>query len=225
MPVISFATSKGGAGKTSSSIILGTTLCEGADVVLVDADPAARLIRWSKRAPLPPRLSVLQSRGEKHIQDEIAEARARAAFVIVDLEGTASRLNAFVVAESDLVVVPMGDEQQDADDAIETLAMLRQEGRALRRDIPAAVLFCRTKAAVKSRLERAINEQIRGGVTSYSVELKTRTAFSALHNVGGTLRDMDPTDVSGVSKAIENAQAFAAETIDLLEGVRNAEPA
>ena len=42
MPVISFATSKGGAGKTTSTIVLGTELAEATDVIIIDADPAKR---------------------------------------------------------------------------------------------------------------------------------------------------------------------------------------
>lgn len=44
MRVISFASSKGGGGKTTSAIILGTELAEGASVIMIDADPAQRLL-------------------------------------------------------------------------------------------------------------------------------------------------------------------------------------
>ncbi len=225
MPVISFASSKGGAGKTTSAIILATELAEGASVVLIDADPAARLVRWSNLAPLPPRLAVIRSGGERMIQDEVAQARARAAFVVIDLEGSASRLASFAIAESDLVIVPTGDEQQDADEAIETLAQIAREGRARRRPIPAVVLFARTNAAVKSKLEKHINNQLRAATRALATELHRRTAFSSLHNAGGGLRGLDPLEVSGIDKAIDNAQAFAAEVVDILEEARHAEVA
>ena len=224
MPVISFASSKGGAGKTTSAIVLATELAEGTDVILIDADPAGRLMRWSSLAPLPTRLRVIASGGERGIQDEIARAAAEAAFVIIDLEGSASRLSSFAIAESDLVIVPTGDEQQDADEAVETLAQISMEGRARRRKIPAAVLFARTNAAVKSKLERHINAELRAGATVFSTELHRRTAFSSLHNAGGGLRQLDPTEVSGIDRAIDNAQAFVAEVIDMLE-VQNAKVA
>jgi chromosome partitioning protein len=217
MPVISFASSKGGAGKTTSAIVLATELAEGTDVAVIDADPATRLLRWSRLAPLPPRLTVIGSAGERAIQDEIARAAARAAFVIVDLEGAASRLTSFAIAESDLVIVPTGDEQQDADEAVETLAQIAMEGRARRRPVPAAVLFARTNAAVKSKLERHINAQLRGATRVMETELHRRTAFSSLHNAGGGLRALDPAEVGGIDKAIANAQSFAAEVIDMLE--------
>lgn len=220
MPVISFATSKGGAGKTTSAIVLATTFSAGASVVLIDADPAGRVMSWSRRAVMPSRLTVIQSQGERHIQDEIDRARSSSTFVIVDLEGAATRVNAYAMAESDLVIIPMGDEQQDADAAIETLAQVAQEGRALRRQIPAAVLFCRTKAAIKSRLARTLNQQMRGAVMAFQHELNDRTAFSSLHNLGGSLADMNPTDVGGLDRAIQNANSFASEVVDILEKIQ-----
>ena len=108
MPVISFATSKGGAGKTTSAIVLGTEFAEATDVILIDADPAKRLTRWSTLARLPSRLQVVTSAGERTIQDEIAKAQRQATFVLIDLEGSASRLTSFAIAESDLVIIPSG---------------------------------------------------------------------------------------------------------------------
>ncbi|MCK9506622.1 MAG: ParA family protein [Porticoccaceae bacterium] len=225
MPVISFATSKGGAGKTTSAIILGTELAEVTDVIIIDADPAKRLTRWSTLAPLPPRLRVLTSSGERTIQDEIAAAQDQATFVLIDLEGSASRLTSFAIAESDLVIIPAGQEQQDADAAIDTLAEIAMEGRARRRSIPAAILFARTSAAVKSKLEKHIHQELTKVGRVMETELHRRTAFSSLHNAGGGLRQLDPTDVNGIDKALVNAHAYASEIIDLLEEARNAQTA
>ena len=225
MPVISFATSKGGAGKTTSAIVLGTELAEGTHVIMIDADPAKRLTRWSTLAALPSSLSVITSQGERFIQNEISEAQSKATFVLIDLEGSASRLTSFAIAESDLVIIPSGEEQQDADAAIETLAEIEMEGRARRRAIPAAILFARTSAAVKSKLEKHIHAELKKVGRVMSTELHRRTAFSSLHNAGGGLRQLDPTDVNGIDKALINAQAFASEIIDILEEARHAETA
>ena len=170
----------------------------------------------------PENIEVVTSQGERAIQDEIAAAQSRATFVLIDLEGSASRLTSFAVSESDLVIVPTGDEQQDADEAIETLAQIAMEGRARRRSIPAAILFARTNAAVKSKLEKHINSELRGATRAFETELHRRTAFSSLHNAGGGLRQLDAREVNGIDKAIANAQAFAAEVVDMLEETRRA---
>lgn len=211
MTVITFASAKGGAGKTTSAIILATTLCRDHRVCLIDADPAKRLAGWSEKGPLPRRLTLKVSRGERSIHQEIDEAKENADFVIIDLEGAATRLNAFAMGESDLVIIPMGDEQQDAEGAIETLQELALEGRNMRREIPVRILFARTKAAVKSRLERSLNAQVRDKIGAFKMELHSRTAFSALHNYGGSLYQMDPNEVTGVAKAIANAELFVEE--------------
>lgn len=222
MPVIAFASSKGGAGKTTACIVLGTELAEGASVTMIDADPAARLAKWSGLAPLPEQLTVITSRGEKAILTEIEEAASQSAFVLVDLEGTASRLTSFAMSASDLVIVPTGEEQQDADAAIDTLAEVRMEAKARRSEIPAVILLTRTAASVKSRLERHIGNELRNAGRVLETELHRRTAYSSLHNAGGGLRTLDRTDVNGVDKAIDNAARYADEVISILEEQQNA---
>lgn len=211
MHVITFASSKGGAGKTTSAIILATTLARSQRVLLIDADPAKRLLSWSQKAPLPENLTVIASGGERHIHDEIDKGKAEFDFTIVDLEGAATRLNAYAMGESSLVIIPMGDEQPDAEGAIETLSQLALEARTLRREIPVRILFVRTQAAVKSRLEKSLNKQVRDKIGSFSTELHRRTAYSSLHSFGGTLPDLPTDEVSGVQKAIMNADLFVEE--------------
>ncbi|MBW6419333.1 ParA family protein [Celeribacter sp. PS-C1] len=218
MPIISFCSPKGGAGKTTSAIVLATTLSQGATVEVIDADPAARACAWAQRGNVPENMTIRTSRGERHIQDEIAEAAARVDVVIVDLEGAATNLNSMVLAESDLVVVPAGDEQQDVDAAVDALAQIALLERSLRREIRSAVLFGRTKAAVKARNARDLNGLMRANVETFSVELHDRTAFSSLHSLGGSLYDMSPKEVGGLPRAIANAEAFAAEIIERLGG-------
>ncbi|OOY22478.1 chromosome partitioning protein ParA [Thioclava sediminum] len=221
MPVISMANSKGGSGKSTSALVLACELARGADVVLIDADPRRPLSAWSTLAPPPERLDVVSSAGERAIQDEIDEAASRVPFVVVDLEGTASRLASYAMAESDLVLIPTQEQYQDAQAAVDTLAELKRAGRAARREIPSAILLTRTRAAVKPRTARHVAEQLRGlpGTRVLNVELVERDAFSALFASGGSLHSLDPRDVRGIEKAIENAEAYAGEVVKILREV------
>lgn len=225
MTTITFASSKGGAGKTTSAIILAITLSQRNRVCVIDADPAQRLMAWAKKASLPKELDVKSCTSERFIHDAISQANQEFDFVILDLEGAATRLNAFAMGESDLVIIPMGDEQPDAEGAIETLAQVKLESRALRREIPVRILFARTQAAVKSRLAKSLNTQIRDKVGSFDIELHNRTAYSSLHNYGGTLHDLDREEVSGVEKAMANADLFGEEVRELLSWIKKPERA
>jgi chromosome partitioning protein len=47
MPVIVFASPKGGAGKTTAAVVLGSEVArKEAKVVVIDADPRKRITRW-----------------------------------------------------------------------------------------------------------------------------------------------------------------------------------
>lgn len=218
MPVISFANSKGGSGKSTSALVIACELAEAADVILIDADPRRPLAAWAQLSDPPGRLRVISSGGERTIQDEIDEAAAEVPFVLVDLEGMASQLATFAMSASDLVIVPAQEQHQDAQAAIDTLGAVKRAGRAARREIPAAVLLTRTRAAVKSRTARHIGEQLRGlkGVHVIGSELVERDAFAALFSSGGGLRQLDPREVNGIDKAIVNASAISEEIIAIL---------
>jgi chromosome partitioning protein len=71
---------------------------------------------------------------------------------------------------------------------------------------------------VKSKLEKHISNELHKAGRVFETELHRRTAFSSLHNAGGGLRQLNPEEVSGIDKAILNAQAFAAEVVEILEG-------
>jgi len=160
----------------------------------------------------------VSSGGEKTIQDEIEDAAAEAPFVLIDLEGMASQLATFAMTASDLVIVPAQEQHQDAQAALDTLGAVKRAGRAARREIPAAVLLTRTRAAVKSRTARHIGDQLRRleGVHVIEPELVERDAYAALFSSGGGLRQLDPREVNGIEKAILNANAISKEIIAIL---------
>lgn len=218
MAVISFANSKGGSGKTTSALVLACELAEVADVVVIDADPRRPIAAWAERPGKPARLSVIRSGGERSILEEIEQEAARVPFVIIDLEGTASRLASYAISQSDLVIVPTQEQHQDAEAAIETLKEIRRDAKSVRRDIPSAVLFTRARVVAKSRTARHISKQMRelDGVRVLDTELVERDAFASIFSAGGGVRQLDPAEVNGIEKAVENAAAYASEVISIL---------
>jgi chromosome partitioning protein len=220
MPTIVFASPKGGAGKSTSAVILATQLAlKGAPVTIIDADPNKPVSQWAKRAGRPENITVVADVSENTIIDEVEAAAQKTPFVIVDLEGTASRTVAYAISRADLVIIPTQGSQLDAAEATKAVALIRQQEKAFRMKIPYAMLYTRTSGALRPRTLQHIQEEFRKyGMQAFGVHLHEREAYKALFSFGGTLEGLDRRHVSNVDGAIINARAFAGEVIALLRG-------
>jgi len=222
MPVIAFANSKGGSGKTTSALLLACELAETTNVTIIDADPRHPISKWAapkadKTKP-PKRLTTLQNDSENTIIDEIEEAATRDPFVIIDLEGVASKKNAFAISQADLVIIPMKEQQQDAEAALDVIKELVNLSKMSGKKIPFAILFTQTKVIAKSRTSRFIANQYRDNpnIDCFNVEINERDAFAAIYTMGGSIRTLNTKLTNGTDRATENIQAFTAEVINKL---------
>jgi chromosome partitioning protein len=224
VPVIAFANPKGGAGKTTAALLLASELAgRGAGVVIVDADPERWISQWGRLPGRPDSLRIVEGVAEDEIVDVIADEAARAQFVIVDLEGTASLMVAGAVGMSDLVVIPTQGGSMDAKGAAKMIRLIRNQERMTRRPIPHAVLMTRISAAVTSRAARNVRGQLdAAGIPVFATGIVERAAFRDIFDYGGLLADL-PGEVSNLGRARDNAAAFAAEVLDRLrQGARAA---
>lgn len=219
MPVISFANPKGGAGKTTSALLLASELAaKGATVVIVDADPEKWISQWGALPGRPDSISVVSDVTEDSVVDVIDQAAAEAQFVIVDLEGTASLMVANAIGMSDLVIIPTQGASMDAKGAVKTLRLIRNQARLANREIGHAVLLTRTSAAVESRSLKNIRDQLdSAGVDVFTTSIVERAAYRDLLDFGGLLSDLNPAKVSNIDKAVQNAREFMAEVVAKLK--------
>lgn len=221
MPIVAFANSKGGAGKSTSAVILATELAlKGAAVTVLDADPNKPVSEWAGREGRPENLTVIADISEKTIIDEIEAAAQKTPFVIVDLEGTASMMVAYAISRADLVIIPMQGSQLDAKEAAKTIRLIKQQERAFTKRIPYAVLFTRTSSAIRPRTLQHIQDEFRKhGIRCFQTQVHEREAYRALFSFGGTLESLNRGHVSNLDSAVGNARAFAAEAISMLREV------
>jgi chromosome partitioning protein len=217
MPVVTVASPKGGAGKSTASVILGTELAHaGAEVVILDCDPNRSVTLWAGRAPLPPRILVKADIGESEIVRTIKQQDEDGRIVIVDLEGVASRLVSRAISQADLVLTPMRATTLDATIGVRALALVAEEEEALGRSIRHAIVFTMTRA-IKSKQHIAIETSLVGqGVDVITPPLMERAAFSALFEFGGDLRTMP--EQGRMEPAAENAARFAQAVYQRLSG-------
>lgn len=225
MPTIVFASPKGGAGKSTSAVILASELAhKSAGVVIIDADPNRPVTAWARRPGRPETLEVIADVTEETVIDAIEAAAAHVPFVVVDLEGTASMTVAYAISRADLVIIPSQGSQLDAAEAAKAVRLIRQQERAFARRIPHAVLFTRTSAAIRPRtLQHIRGEFAAHGVPILETQMHEREAYRAVFSFGGTLADLNAAQVGGLEGAIRNAQAFAAEVVALLRQVQTRE--
>jgi chromosome partitioning protein len=218
MPTIVFISPKGGVGKTTSSLTLGTQLAKhGAAVTMVDADPNRPLRKWGSGPHLPENMTIVSDVDEESILDVIDGAATKSPFVIVDLEGTADKIALLAVSQANLVIIPMQPSELDADQASRALRVVVQQERMSGKKVPHAVLFTRTSSAIRTRTMTHIVNSLRdAGVPMFNAELNEREAFRGMFSFSMPLEKLDPSDVANVSKAIANAEEFMHEVLERL---------
>src|ERR1700761_3319670 len=200
MPTIVFASPKGGVGKSTAAVLLANELAtHGGSVTLIDADPNRPLSQWATRPGKPEKLTVIATTAEDSIIDTIEKAALKTTFVIVDLEGTASMMVGYAMSRADLVIIPTQGSHLDASEAAKAIKLVKGQERAFSRSIPFAILFTRTSAAIRPRTLQGIeNEFAENEVPMFGAQIHEREAYRAIFAFGGTLADLEPSQVSNL---------------------------
>ncbi len=223
MPIISIANPKGGTGKSTTALILGTVLsAAGSSVHILDCDPNRAIADWAGLSKNPLTVSVTQ--GHDSVIDEIDASAARHAFTIIDLEGTADAIVTNSLGVSDFVIVPMQESALDSRQGARAIKLTRNAERVSRRKIPSSVVMTRTSAAVLSRDFRQITQELRAaGVPIFPTTLVNRAAFRAMFIHRLALDELDPDKVSGLEAARSNALAFAQDVVNWIRSTKETE--
>lgn len=230
MPVITAASTKGGVGKTTTSLLLALELAEaGADVTLIDADPNLPITAWAAKPGKPDLIQVRSDPTEKTIIKTIEAASAESTFAIVDLEGTANIRVKYAVSRSDLVIVCAGASYVDAREAVKTLEAIAEVEESFRVKVPYRVLATRAPAAIRAADDEAVLEDFAAhGIPMFKTRIIDRVAYRSLFSYGGTLSGLEAriaatgdarrrkTGFGNIKAAQENARAFAQEVLDVL---------
>ena len=224
MPTIVLTSPKGGAGKSTTAVILATELARMEypvtvlDCDLVSAEKSAMKI-WASVGAIPPGITLRHGVTEQDVIREIMEAEGKGHIVLVDLGGAASLLATRAISQADLVLVPIRPSPLDAASAELIVHMIYLEEQTLRRQITWAAVLTAT-SQIKSAQHKAIIADLKAAeATVIEPELMQRGAFQNffVKGQGGDLHTMTPTATH--EKAIENAQAFTRSVLTLLAKV------
>ena len=214
MPKIAFVSPKGGAGKTTSTFLLSTALAKLYDVTVIDADPNHPIQTWATGGNTPPRLSIVSDANEDTIIERIEDAASKTPFVVVDLEGTASKIVIYAIWQADFVIIPTQGSQLDANEASRAIRVVIQSEKMTGRAKPYAVLLTRTSPLIRTRgLAHIQNGLIGAGIPVLETELNERDAFKAIFSFQQTLDGLNATEVPNLDKAKTNVEQFARELL------------
>jgi chromosome partitioning protein len=215
MPVITFANTKGGAGKTTAVLLLATELAEqGYRVTILDADPQYWITRWHALSPANERLNVVSYVTSNNIERHIAEYRATTDYFVIDLPGAQSPMIARAIGFSDHVLIPIQGCAMDAQGGANVLELLRflEEKANLR--VPHSVVLTRVNSMVTTRALLAVKMLLaERNVDVLNTPIIERAAFRDIFDLGGTLYTMDEGRISNLDKAQQNARLFALEML------------
>ena len=227
MPTIAFVSPKGGAGKTTSAFLLSTALAKLYDVTVIDADPNHPIKTWASGGKTPPRLTIVSDVDEDTIIERVEDAAAKTTFVVVDLEGTASKIVVYAISQADFVIIPTQGSQLDANEASRAIRVVLQSAKMTGKTKPYAVLLTRTSPAMRTRgLAHIQNGLIGAGIPVLQTELNERDAFKAIFAFQQTLDGLSAADVPNLDKAKINVWEFVQEVVEHLkaeEGSRREE--
>jgi chromosome partitioning protein len=221
MAVVVAANTKGGSGKSTSSLVLGTTLARmGASVRIVDADPQKTLVRWSTGQSKYRDIVTSPTPGTD-LSDLIDQVSAEYQFVIIDVQGSANQELAAAMSRADLVTIPMRAKTADAEVAANAIGLLNSQQKLFRRSIPHGVVFIATNPLITTKEERHIRESVKQlSIPCFQTSLHERTAFSHIFRFKVAIDELSSRETNGLDAAMENADNYANEIIAALRKAR-----
>ncbi|MCA1967484.1 MAG: ParA family protein [Rhizobium sp.] len=217
MPVLTFANTKGGAGKTTAVLILASELAgRGHRVTILDADPRGWISRWHAIAGASSLISVAPV-SEETIEAATAKAKKRGGYILIDLPSSHDALLAKAVGLADHVLIPVQGCAMDAHGGAEVLELLKELDESCGVRIPHSVVLTRVNAAVTTRALQAAKDFLAArGIATLSTAIAERAAYRDVFDKGGLLQAMNPLEVSNLARALENGSRLAVEVMALL---------
>lgn len=141
MTIITMATSKGGAGKTTiAELLIGSLADRGHRVAAIDADLNRTLANWVEVFSNRP-ITVKAETDETEIVPLATALEEHHDLVVIDTAGAASRATVFAIGCSDLVLVPVQLSSSDVVEAIKTVKLVKSASEMTKREIPVHVVF------------------------------------------------------------------------------------
>lgn len=190
MSVITIASSKGGPGKTTLTMLLAAALArEPVTLSVLDADPTEAFSRWARQTYEGPAFDVALEPDETRLAHAIHERAGRDGIVLVDTAGFGNRAAAVAMTSADLVIIPTLSGEADVTEAEKTMRLVEGLAAAARRRIDARILLNKVRRTHLAR--HAAGEIEKAGLPRLAATLSDLVAYGEL-SYSGTLPTTQP---------------------------------
>jgi chromosome partitioning protein len=213
--VASFASTKGGVGKTSLVMALATDLRRrGRSVLLLDCDPNRHLAEWVRRRA-DTGILAMDEITEANVRQTVQENAPNHDFTLIDLAGFGNLTMLYAFSVSDVVLIPTQQSYMDIKETVRTYKVVADSVGVLRHTPACGVVIVRTQAAIQSRVDRHARDLLtEHGVPALRTELIERSLLKEMTYTGRGPGEVDPG-----SNADKNVQALADEFAAFLADV------
>lgn len=215
MPVITFANTKGGVGKTTAVLLLASELArQGHRVTVLDADPQHWISRWHEMGGTIPNLEVISQVSHSSLETHLRENQQDTDYFIIDLPGNRTPLLSLAIGASDHIFIPVQGSAMDARGGAEVLEHIEFLSMRLCKHFPHSVVLTRVSPMINTRSLLLVKGVLAlRDVDVLNTPIVERAAFRELFDFGGTLDMLDAHKTSNLDKAKENARLFARDVI------------
>jgi chromosome partitioning protein len=196
IPVISFASTKGGVGKTTMAFVVATAIARWPNpgskyrVACIDADPNGTLDAALRKSGNPDIRSLPSS--AETLLPMLRDAQSSAGLVLIDLEGSANQAMLYACGKSDLVLIPAQPSAYDVREARRTADVVSQAADLVGRQIEVRVVLTRMPVLRQRVAEHSRAQFAKSGLPLLPVELVQRTAFQTMTYTGVPPYQADP---------------------------------
>jgi len=213
-PIVTVSTGKGGAGKTTTTIILADCWAlSGLTVGLLNTDPNKSLKRWYEKGAKKGYFKNIIFREELQERNIISVARElcdQVDVLLIDVAGVASVSLLKSAGIADLVIIPAQPNEDDFIEAINTKEIVKEAEELTGRAIPCKTVITRAKSGT-TVLEHTAKQLEKVKFPLFSTIFYDRTIFAKSRFMGAT-----PISYGSNAGAIAEIEGFSNEVRDMI---------
>ena len=211
--IITLATSKGGAGKTTLARSLACHWFNvGIAVGVIDADPQASIISRHDPEGLLKNMKIV-AQPEETVSETISEMASQCSIVLVDTGGFRNRTTIKALVETDLALIPLKASADDVAGAIETYNLIKELNNTPERiNNPIKYRMILTMTQQGTVISRHVREELKGmGYLVLNNELYHRVAYPE-----AAIKGLAPSLLEPVSPAARDISRIVGEIGEII---------